>query len=414
MNGGVQILIAEPADNLPISVNASRLVRAYSSKDTLTTTLHVSNYGSGAISAGTNLRWQVVGSNPDGTNTTICHGSSGTPLIPQGPGTTQVASLVCALPDLGNFTHNPQPPVTLTISVILGGSSSRSSPVRDGPMIASNKWRSRLYASAADGPSPANRSVFAQEKYCDFIPVSNVRCGIPPVGTQVPRGSVFIVDYLDQAMLQWASTDGVTVIMNGNQSSHVQSDAQGPLGVALQTDNAVFKTAWWLGSPTDNNMGTVAYPALNNIAAGMTPDHWADEGWYRLIQGGKNYLLDHAPLRGNVEVLLRSIDLITLVRPKALLWQARLVRADQNSTGGTLIVSGLNLFVNRFGVSGSCPPSFPFLIAPDHPNSKCVHPPVILMSLHVLPVLLSLAHVRPLLGQIRLVLRQALVRNHRL
>eukprot|EP01046_Picozoa_sp_COSAG06_P049710 COSAG06_NODE_7710_length_2403_cov_93.648003_3_plen_69_part_00 len=37
--------------------------------------------------------------------------------------------------------------------------------------------------------------------------------------------------------------------------------------------------------------GTVAYPAFDEIAPGMTPDGWADEGWYRLIQGGQNYLL---------------------------------------------------------------------------------------------------------------------------
>ena len=41
--------------------------------------------------------------------------------------------------------------------------------------------------------------------------------------------------------------------------------------------------------------GTVAYPAFDEIAPGMTPDGWADEGWYRLIQGGQNYLLVRKP-----------------------------------------------------------------------------------------------------------------------
>ena len=84
-------------------------------------------------------------------------------------------------------------------------------------------------------------------------------------------------------------------------------------------------------------------------------------------------------------MLLRSIDLITLARPKALLWQARVVLekhgdhdddeigATTSAGGGALIVSGLNLLVNRFGTSnGNCPSNYPFLIRPGHPNSKWV------------------------------------------
>eukprot|EP01047_Picozoa_sp_COSAG01_P142989 COSAG01_NODE_74440_length_213_cov_35.052632_1_plen_44_part_10 len=44
MNSGVQLLIAEPGDNLPVPANASRLFRAYRSNETLATSLHVSNY----------------------------------------------------------------------------------------------------------------------------------------------------------------------------------------------------------------------------------------------------------------------------------------------------------------------------------------------------------------------------------
>ena len=110
----------------------------------------------------------------------------------------------------------------------------------------------------------------------------------------------------------------MTVIVNGNQTASTQTGGtcrcrllciymaaidrplliagttQGPQGISLQTDPAVFKTAWWLGSAADNNMGTVAYPGLDLIAPGMVPDSWADEGWFRLIQGGQNYILDQA------------------------------------------------------------------------------------------------------------------------
>ena len=49
MNGAVQLLIAEPGDNLPLPPNASTLSRAYSSNETLETSLHVSNYGAADI-----------------------------------------------------------------------------------------------------------------------------------------------------------------------------------------------------------------------------------------------------------------------------------------------------------------------------------------------------------------------------
>ena len=50
-----------------------------------------------------------------------------------------------------------------------------------------------------------------------------------------------------------------------------------------------------------------------------------------VLQGGQNHLLDTPPLAGNVEVLLRSIDLITTARPKALLWQARITTTPNAS-----------------------------------------------------------------------------------
>eukprot|EP01046_Picozoa_sp_COSAG06_P049711 COSAG06_NODE_7710_length_2403_cov_93.648003_4_plen_60_part_00 len=53
----------------------------------------------------------------------------------------------------------------------------------------------------------------------------------------------------------------MTVILNGNQTAQaaglIDGGAQGPAGITLRTDHAVFKTAWWLGSTSDNNMGTL-------------------------------------------------------------------------------------------------------------------------------------------------------------
>ena len=115
----------------------------------------------------------------------------------------------------------------------------------------------------------------------------------------------------------------------------------------------------WLGSETDNNMGTVVYNSSSPITSGMAPEGWADEGWFNLIQGGRNLLLDKLP--SQVEVLVRSIDLIgasqsvsslqdnpykVLSRPKALMWQAGI--DGGNSPGGAIIMTGLNILVNHF------------------------------------------------------------------
>lgn len=86
-------------------------------------------------------------------------------------------------------------------------------------------------------------------------------------------------------------------------------------------------------------------------------------------------MLDKVPLE-DVDVLLRSIDLITMTRPKALLWQAGVsIAHGSNSTGGggggALIVSGLNLLMNFLAdVDAGCPGEYPHKGATGRANSK--------------------------------------------
>ena len=125
-------------------------------------------------------------------------------------------------------------------------------------------------------------------------------------------------------------------------------------------------------------MGTVVYSDLwAGVFTGMAPDGWADECWFRLIDGGVNYVLDSVP--GGVvshqpafarqlsealavlltraasrsaagqEVLVRSIDLMASSHNKALIWQTGFVgNGTAPGHGGALVVSGLNLLVNDF------------------------------------------------------------------
>ena len=57
----VQLLISEPGDNMPnTTAGAPRFQLHYSSKETLATSVHVSNYGGADIKGG-KIDWKVVG-----------------------------------------------------------------------------------------------------------------------------------------------------------------------------------------------------------------------------------------------------------------------------------------------------------------------------------------------------------------
>jgi beta-galactosidase len=93
-----------------------------------------------------------------------------------------------------------------------------------------------------------------------------------------------------------------------------------------------FKPAWWLGSPKDCNAGTVVYP--HPLTRPLAPDGWCDLGWYHLLEGAQAVLLNDFPAQP--EVLVRGLDVHTVCRSKALLFQARLGR-------GSIVVCGLRL-----------------------------------------------------------------------
>ena len=319
MNAGVMLLIAEaPGDNLPLpAAMASKLLRrAYSSKDVLESSLHVSNYGAADIPASATLTWEVIGMDAAGLNTTICSKSK-LPLpasgVPQGPNTTMVGAISCALPDLGDFQHAPKGPLTLTVRAELLDGAGKS--------VAHNAWRARVYAAALDGPAPPGITVYTTPKLCQHVPIGDMKCALPTVNERtgkfgpygkMPKGTVVVIDELNQEMLALAS-EGCTVLVLNNGSHDTTDGGQGGSGhsFGIKTDKAVFKTAWWLGSASDNNMGTVAYK--HPVFAGMTPDGWADEGWVRLIQGGVNYILEVMLLLMLLLAPLRLLVLTSLV-----------------------------------------------------------------------------------------------------
>ena len=96
----------------------------------------------------------------------------------------------------------PKHPETLVITASLTCAS--------GTKYASNSWRSRVYAAAKDGPGGTGHTIYTQEKFCNYLPVSDMECTIPELSETVAPGAVFVVDYLDANILQWAAR-GITV-----------------------------------------------------------------------------------------------------------------------------------------------------------------------------------------------------------
>lgn len=334
---------------MPLPDDSPRFLRAYSSNGTLSTSLHVSNLHVPEVS-GARLSWTVYGISADGHRSDLCEGTVTAHAIPRSPGTTNLEAIECPLPDLGSFSNAPQEPMTVFVEASLEDGQ--------GQKLVENQWRSRIYATAVDGASPKGHQVYTTPEFCQIVPINNMNCNIPAAGTKLPKGSVLVVSTLDDAVLGFASK-GATVLM-------IKGQGTAQFG-GLPTDGAVFKTAWWLGGgAAGNNMGTVVYENSAAITKGMAPDGWADEGWFNLVEGGQEFVLDDS-LQGSTEVLIRSIDLIGEVVPvknlqenplkvmsrnKALLWQSRMVPTNASETefsqGGAIIVSGLNLLVNNF------------------------------------------------------------------
>ncbi|HEY5913445.1 MAG TPA: sugar-binding domain-containing protein [Verrucomicrobiae bacterium] len=162
-----------------------------------------------------------------------------------------------------------------------------------------------------------------------------------PVGEPLPTRAVFVVRQPTLPMLQAVEAGASLVCLS-------------PRRIFPAVPNR-FKSAWWLGSDTDCNAGTVVYP--HPATRAIAPDGWCDLGWYHLLEGAQAYLLDEVPFLQQFStpvpgaqrrpdssanpqpVLIRALDVHTLCRNKALLFEASVGR-------GSILVSGLRLEPN--------------------------------------------------------------------
>jgi hypothetical protein len=182
-----------------------------------------------------------------------------------------------------------------------------------GGAVFTNEWSTWIYSAHV----PASGApLFAS---AELLPWLEGRGAQPlPQQKPYPAQAVYVSNQLTPELLD-ATLAGASLLL---------CKPQGFLPAAMTR----FKTAWWLGSPDDNNAGTVVYD--HPVTRAMAPDGWCDAAWYRLLEGSDGYLLDELPAQP--EQIIRGVEVACVCRNKSMLFQAA---AGQ----GCVIVCGLNL-----------------------------------------------------------------------
>jgi hypothetical protein len=226
---------------------------------------------------------------------TIAERSASTPLAPQGA-LTELAKIDVPLPDV-------DAPARIAIKVQLAS----------GGATFTNEWSTWIYPARV----PASGApLFASS---ELLPWLEARGAKPlPQQKPYPAEAVYVSNQLTPELLD-ATMAGASLILHK------------PLGF-LPAATTRFKTAWWLGSPDDNNAGTIVYD--HPATRAMAPGGWCDAAWYRLLEGSDGYLLGELSVQP--EQIIRGIEVACVCRNKSMLFQSA---AGQ----GCIIVCGLNL-----------------------------------------------------------------------
>ena len=144
-------------------------------------------------------------------------------------------------------------------------------------------------------------------------------------GTKSWPVSVYLSRYVDDVLLETVRKGSVVVLLQNSSDGFFPSAP------------TRYKQAWWLGNAVDNNAGTLVYDHAAAILGGMAPDKYADQTWWRLIEGAQTFLVDDFPIMESVDVMMRAIDIVGLSRNKALLFQMKYGE-------GYIVATGLKTF----------------------------------------------------------------------
>ena len=317
------------------------------------TTLKLSVYTS--IAGGATLSWSV-----EIAGDILVHGTDhlGSRPLPRGR-VSNLTKISFAIPAglLGSYpSGTASTAARLKLSAQLRGAS--------GEMIASNYWTTRVYPSFVLGPSsPHNITLYTTKDLEHACMFSDCQALPDSSATALPPGSVML---LSGATIPAVATE---LVQKGATLLFVQTLA----GKPFPSTATRFKSAWWLGSTSDNNCGSVVYSSAGSILSGMAEDGYLDYSWHSLVNNCQTILMeDLASGTQQYQVMVRALDIAgTGSRSKALLFRYALGQ-------GTVMVTGFNVLqnltkrgaTNHTGHTGVCPADFPFLINPNTTNGK--------------------------------------------
>ena len=289
----------------------------YISNETLSVDISLSNFGDGALPAGTHITWSILMNGKSIKSATV----PSVKPVPQGE-MGIVASIEFMLPDVGTSASVPfGGPIAGPKSITVTAAFAEQSATNPAPL---NSWNTTLFPRWVSVPSPTKDSIQvtdpALQAQCGFsdCKVSNWNSTTNPSDPPV----VYLTTKISDALLQRAKEGSAVVLVEETSSGFFKSAA------------TRFKQAWWLGNDIDNNAGTLVYDDAAPVLAGMAPDKYGDQTWFRMINGAQTFLMDEWPtLPGS--------------------WSS-----EQKGTYGTQ--DGCSDDVG----SGGCPLEFPFKISP--------------------------------------------------
>ncbi|MCP4645208.1 MAG: hypothetical protein GY851_32500 [bacterium] len=262
----------------------------------------VSNFASNALPPGL-VRWTATAN-----GRVVAEGEVQTKTVAQAE-LTKVARMDLVAPDV-------TAPVRLDVQVRFDG----------GGISCQNEWSTWVYP-AEPGVSNSDVPVYAA---ADVFRVCSAYGAEPVPQDPLPTKAVYVASLFDETLVEAVAGGACALLIRP------------PMLMPIAPMQ--FKTAWWHGHANDNNAGTVVYdhPATRVMA----PEGWCDAGWCRLINGADGYILDDAPF--SPEVMVRGVEVLSVCRDKALMFQARVGK-------GSIIVCGLNLDARGAGVEAFVP-----------------------------------------------------------
>eukprot|EP01052_Picozoa_sp_SAG31_P017558 SAG31_NODE_1206_length_9388_cov_7.855420_2_plen_1278_part_00 len=256
------------------------LLLSYTSGDPIAIDVSLSNFGPSDLPRDTKLQWSVLlnGKKIQGTEVGVQSVAQGTLGV--------VASIALTLPDIGTSDSvsfgEVDGPKTLTLTANLTGNAFAT-------QVPGNSWNSTLFPRWKQVASPTSGKARKPIKVtsADLLPPS--RCGfsdcqlssVYPAPTAAP--AVYLTKTVTDALIESVRNGSVLVLLENTTTG------------AFKTSMTPFKQAWWLGNSVDCNAGTLVYPCAAAILGGMAPEHYADQTWWRLVNGAQTFLLDEMP-----------------------------------------------------------------------------------------------------------------------